>query len=244
MRYLVFLRRGKPADAASLGRALGVSRADADRLAKARVPQPLSVCASAEECRAQIERLRTEGFDALAITTDALARFAPVPLWRAQRRSEGILWSGTQGDFLLRPEDVRMIVLTRLRWEGRFEGKLGDDYVQASGAQETGACLLFHGTEEAYVVAQAQGSFTNLLDHPPSPTSDRMYAEVVRAIRKSYPKAVYDETLFKAPASMRSLGTSSQMWSDGADLGTSSFAQSDNLATALRLAYVVALQTL
>jgi hypothetical protein len=150
-RYLVYLRAGAP-DATVLARAAGLARADAERVIRSRVPLPVAVCDSVEAARDAVLRLREAGTDGFVITPEALRRFVPRPLARAERTSLGLRVYGPFDEVDLQPGDLRMLVFGRIRQEVRLEAELGGSFASSSAAGESLFLCLFRTAAETHVL--------------------------------------------------------------------------------------------
>lgn len=224
-RYLVYLRREVPPRSSPerLARATGISRADADRVLKARTPQSLAVLPNREQASGFLRRLRDSGVAAFAIESKALRRFHPTPIRDASRESDSIVWGG----HALRPGEVRMIVVGRIRREKASQirndsysaAAFGVAFLDAPAARigafqdspptvtrsEESFCCLFRDSEEAYRFRESEFRYRDLLPSLPS-TRSKSFRKIVELARAFYPDALYDESLLRAPMAVRREG--------------------------------------
>ncbi len=237
MRYFVYLRRGPPPSADALVRVLGLSRADSDRIAKARVPQPVAVCGSADEARERVAALNREGLTAFAVTPQALRRFQPRLAARVEPARGGLLWD----DEVLGPDDVRMIVVGRFRWEVRAEAEVARYSESSSASEESGFLCAIRGPDDARLIVQRECDVVRLLERPPL-TSDALFLAAARAVRAAYPKALYDDTLYRTPAPVRGLLSAASYGSDEGEIVTARAEAAGNRPWMLRMACLLYLR--
>ena len=231
--YLIYLRRESLPRATPelLAAALGVSRADANRVVRSKIPKAIAACDAKEEARAMLRSLRGHGLEGVAVTLEALKRFQPVPVERGRRRGRAIVWSASAGPALLKPDDVRMIVVGKIheKTETRTTVSVNPTFMSGVGMGlmmgpctgtgfgdressqivrgEESFCCLFKSREEAYLVLETRFEYRSLLPKLEI-TRERSFLSVARMARETYPGAVYDETLYRSPAAVRMLAAS------------------------------------
>lgn len=239
-RYLIFLRRHALLEMTPelLSEAASISRADANRVLRAKTPLPVRVCDSRDRARETLLNLRGHGIEAFAVASDKVRAFRPRPLHRIEREAGALFWCADRPDRLrLRLDDLRMIVVGKIhrQREVRCKGEavsgwmygdpwgaglayMGQSPVGTSpvsyetstvSRDEESFCCLFRGANEAYVVMEERFEYRGSLPRV-CPTREQSFLAVVALAREVNPNAVYDDTLYRAPAEVRMFGDTSR----------------------------------
>jgi hypothetical protein len=210
--HLIYLRHTAIVSSDTLARC-GVSRADADRILKSKLPQAIRVEDTAEAAGRAISELRAAGLDAFVVTPQRLREFSPL-LCKA--------WPP--------PIDcVRMIILGKIHRESRTVTSSNVDAVAgaAIGYAVGGAPLSIRSTNrESVSVSKEQESFCCLIADPRNAvalmefgfdykgalervelTRAKSFFKVVTKARESWPGARFDDRLYRFPASVRMFGS-------------------------------------
>ena len=231
--YLIYLRRKSLPRATPelLAAAIGVSRADANRVVSSKLPKAIAACDGREEARAMLRSLHGHGLQGVAASMEGLRQFQPMPVERGRQKGHAIVWSTSAGPALLKPDDVRMIVVGKIHEKretsttvrvnlgllsGVGMGLMGGPFRRTSFGEREGLkivrgeesfCCLFKSREEAYLILETRFEYRSLLPKLEN-TRERSFLSVARMARETYPGAVYDETLYRSPVAVRTLPAS------------------------------------
>ncbi len=247
-RYFILLRRHIRLGMTPqlLSEAASISRADADRVLRARTPLPLRVCDSRDRARESLLNLRGHGIEAIAVSSGRIRAFRPRPLHRIEREEGALLWCADRpAPLRLRLNDLRMIVVGKIhrRREVHCKGDAVSGWLYGSpwgaglaymGHGPTGTspvryetssvtrgeesfCCFFRSENEAYIVREERFEYRGSLPRV-QPTRKRSFLAVVALAREACSKALYDDTLYHAPVEVRMLGDSTR------NVGTAPFA--------------------
>ncbi len=220
--YYVYLRKSALAglNGPKLAAACGISRADAERVVRSKVPQAVYLLHSAEAAERAVRTLKARRLEAFALTPDTLKNFQPLPVQRAVRDASGVSWWGK--DFCLPPgTKIRMIVTGKIQGEwrstskpvvpvarrvrGRGRGRRevevreqGDSLRIAPGRGEEAFCCLIAGVQTAAILFETEFEYETLLPRL-APTRSGNFRETARVAHSLHPGAVYDERLYRFP---------------------------------------------
>jgi hypothetical protein len=209
--YFIYLKHASTVQPAAL-QACGVSRADADRVLKARLPQAVLVEKSEEAAQLAIAGLRAKGVEAFTVTPPQLHGFAPV---RCKTWPPPI-------------DDVKMIILGKIHRESRSVTSSNIDPLAGSaigyGAagmplsirgtdresvsvskDHEGFCCLIADLGKAVALMESGFDYRGALDRVEL-TREKSFLKVVAKARDAWPTARFDDRLFRFPASVRLLG--------------------------------------
>lgn len=223
-RYHVYLRRQTlgTITADALAAECGISRADADRILKAKVPQAIRVEDSAEAADDTVAALRTRGFDAFHATPDELRAFSPQPVDRAERTEAGLVWRSGETRLSWAP---RMIVVGKIHSEVRRTQRSGmgvgagvaagfaltgmpmmvrgrEREVTETTRSEEAFCCLMRSRDEAGVILENGFDFRSALDRVEH-VREKNFRKVVDLARGAYPDALFDDRLARYPQAVR-----------------------------------------
>jgi hypothetical protein len=211
VNYFIYLRHVSSVQPAAL-QACGVSRADVDRILKAKLPQAVRVEESEEAANRAIAELRARGLDAFALTPQQLHDFAPA---RCKTWPPPI-------------DGVKMIVLGKIHRESRSVTSSNIDplagaaigygaggiplsirqtdreSVSVSKEHESFCCLVAD-LDKAVALMESGFDYKGALDRVEL-TRERSFLKLVSKARETWPTARFDDRLYRFPASVRMLG--------------------------------------
>lgn len=224
-RYLIFLRpeAGKEMAPKALANAAEISRADAHRVLRSKIPEAIAVCRNTEEAKSRIRSLRENGLDGIVVSREAMLSFKPAPVLSAAKGEGGIFWNTKEEPVWLGTDDVRMIVVgkfhskTETQDASRYKEPYDMLFSYGGGNSEnrppsdvkiirrsaTRFLLLFRGTNEAYLLRGDGFDFHSTLGYRCT-TRKLSFEALIRMIRETHPSALFDDTLYNHPQAIRS----------------------------------------
>ncbi len=227
-RFLIYLRPDAYENTTSelLAKAADISRADANRIIRSKVPKSIAVCTSHQQVKKRIEDLRRNGLDGIAITREAMNAFAPIEVSCATKGEGGMFWNTRDETVWLGTDDVKMILTGKIRkrseteeasrYKGPYDMLINDfasssenrptSNVRLTRKSTTRFLALFCGSDEAYLLRGDSFDFHTTLGFR-APTRKRSFDALTEMLQEIHPKAVFDDALYTRPQAVRTFET-------------------------------------